>query len=207
MFKRTIASFLITTLMVLSTAPLSAETTSDNMTLSEFLKTTNHKQVEAKMTYPSMPKLAMNASGLRLPANTPIIIRCDETITTNDVVSGTTVKFSVLQDVKGANGVVLVKAGSPVTAQITFAKKRGRIGGSGQITISDFHTTAVDGTYIPLSGTVSQNPDDKMVLSVCLGVLICPLFLLMRGEDAQVPAGTTKTSYTAAEVYIKPVRL
>ncbi len=196
MLKKLFSLLLIGTLLSLS--PISAS----DLSLKEFLKTTD--KIEAKMEYPSMQRLATNStSGVKLNANTPIMIKCDETITTNDVVSGSTVKFSVLQDVKNDAGIVVIRAGEPVTAQIAFAKKRGRIGGSGQLTVSDFHTTAVDGTYVPLSGTVSQNPDDKMVLSICLGVLVCPLFLLMRGDDAKVPAGTTKTAYTASIVYIK----
>ena len=81
------------------------------------------------------------------------------------------------------------------------------IGRSGEVTVTDFHTTAVDGTYVPLSGSVSARPDDKMTMSIVLSVLICPLFLLMKGEDAQVPAGSTKTAYTISEVHIKTVRL
>ena len=61
---------------------------------------------------------------------------------------------------------------------------------------------AVDNSYIPLSGSVSAKPDDKMVLSVCLGVLLCPLFLLMKGEDAQLQAGTQKTVYTVIPINV-----
>lgn len=170
--------------------------------LYDFLQTTDHENIKAKMEYPSMPKQTIIPKQIKLPANTPVIIKSNETVSTRDVVSGSTVKFTVLQDVKSSNGIILIKSGTPVSAQITFAKDRGRIGSSGQITISDFHTTAVDGTYVPLSGTVAQHPDDKMVLSICLGVILCPLFLLMRGEDAQIPAGTTKNSYTASDVYV-----
>ena len=46
-----------------------------------------------------------------------------------------------------------------------------------------------------------------MVLSIVLSVLICPLFLLMKGDEAQVLVGTTKTAYTVADVYVKAVRL
>lgn len=52
-----------------------------------------------------------------------------------------------------------------------------------------------------------QQPDDKMTVSIVLSVLICPLFLLMKGDEAQVPAGTTKTAYTITDTYIKTVSL
>ena len=134
-------------------------------------------------------------------------MRCTETISTRDIVSGGEVNFAVVNDVKDASGNILIKAGSPVTAQISFVKTKGMIGRSGEVTVTDFHTTAVDGTYVPLSGSVSARPDDKMTLSIVLSVLVCPLFLLLKGDDAQVPAGTTKTAYTISEVHIKTVRL
>lgn len=203
--KKILSSFLLVTLMTLFTAPLSAESTKADNSLYNFLKTTDN--IDASYKYPSM-KLATASTGkTRLSAHTPIMIRCEETISTRDVVSGGTVNFSVLSDVKADNGLVVIKAGAPVTAEITFAKKKGMIGKSGQLTVSDFHTTAVDGTYVPLSASVSSQPDDNMTTSVVLSVLICPLFLLMKGDEGQVPAGTTKTAYTVTDIYIKAVRL
>ena len=205
--KRIVSSFLLMTFLSLFATPLTGEAQvgTEQETLYDFLKST--KNIEASYSYPSMKLAAATTGSSTLAAHTPIVIRCTDTITTRDIVSGGTVDFAVVSDIKDANGKVLVKAGTPATAQITFSKPRGRIGQSGEVTVSDFHTTAVDGTYVPLSGSVSARPDDKMVLSVCLGILICPLFLLMRGEDAQLPAGTTKTVYTVTSTQIKAVNL
>ena len=205
--KKIIATFLVMSFTSLFTAPLSnvATAESDNMTLSEFLKTTEN--IEASYRYPSLLATTNSAGKSTLSAHTPVIIRCTETITTKDIVSGDTVNFAVVQDIKDNSGNVLVKAGTPVTAQISFAKKRGMIGRAGEITIDDFHTTAVDGSYVQLSGSVSARPEDQMTMSIVLSVLICPLFLLMKGDEARVPVGTTKTAYTVADVYIKPVKL
>ncbi len=202
--KKLLSLFLSVSIMILFTAPLSAESSNEDESLYNFLKTTEN--ITTSYKYPSM-KLATSVNGKsRLSAHTPIMIRCEETISTKDVVSGGTVNFSVLSDVKDENGLIVIRAGAPVTAQITFAKKNGMIGKSGQITVSDFHTIAVDGTYVPLSASISAQPDDNMTTSVVLSVLICPLFLLMKGDEAQVPAGTTKTAYTVSDVYIKAVK-
>ena len=205
--KKLLASFLALSFMSLFVSPLSAGVAaqSDQMTLSEFLKTTD--KIEASYSYPSM-RLSANSGGKStLSAHTPIVIRCVDTITTKEIVSGGTVNFAVVADVKDANGNVLIKSGAPVTAQISFSKSKGMIGRSGEITVTDFSTTAVDGTYVPLSGSVSARPDDKMTMSIVLSVLICPLFLLMKGEEAVVPSGTQKTAYTVADVYIKPIKI
>ncbi|MCM1266111.1 MAG: hypothetical protein NC200_07925 [Candidatus Gastranaerophilales bacterium] len=203
MYKKILAVFLAITFMSSFASPLcnGVSAQAGNQSLNDFLRTT--KDISAYYKYPSM-KLAVNGAGKsRLAAHTPIMIRCEETITTNNIVNGSIVKFSILEDVKDSNGRIMVKAGSPVTAQISFAKAKGMIGRSGEITVSDFHTTAVDGSYIPLSGTVSAKPDDKMVVSIVLSVILCPLFLLMSGDDAQLSAGATKTAYTVQETYIK----
>lgn len=202
--KKLVASFLTLSFMSMFTTPLSAGVVakSSQMTLSEFLKTTD--KVEASYSYPSM-KLTSNGAGKStLKAHTPVVIRAVDTITTGEIVSGGTVNFSVVSDVKDVNGNILVKSGAPVTAQISFTRSKGMIGRSGEVTVSDFSTIAVDGSYIPLSGSVSARPNDKMTMSIVLSVLICPLFLLMKGQEAVVPAGTQKTAYTVNDVYIKP---
>lgn len=203
MIKRFTALFLSIVFMSIWATPISSSVSasSDKMSLEEFLKTTD--KITASYTYPSMVLTANATTKATLQAHTPIIIRCDETITTKNIVNGSTVNFSVLNDIKDQSDNILIKAGSPVTAQISFSKSKGLIGRSGELTVTDFHTTAVDGTYIPLSGTVSAKPDDKMTMSIVLSVLICPLFLLMKGEEAQLAAGTTKTAYTVVETYIK----
>lgn len=200
--KKIISSFLVISLMTFFVAPISAESSNKGkQNLYSFLKNTD--KITASYAYPSM-KLASASTGQeKLPAHTPIIIRCNETISTRDVVDGGTVNFSVLSDIKSQDGNILISAGTPVTATISFSSPKGMIGKSGTITINDFHTTAIDGSYVPLSSSVSARPDDKLATSIVLSVLICPLFLLMKGEDAQVPAGTTKTAYTVSDAYVK----
>ena len=204
--KKIISSFLVISLMTFFVAPISAESSiKGKQNLYSFIKNTD--KITARYAYPSMKLASASIGQEKLPAHTPIIIRCNETITTRDVVDGGTVNFSVLSDVKSQDGNILISAGTPVTATISFSSPKGMIGKSGTITINDFHTTAVDGSYIPLSSSISARPDDKLATSIVLSVLICPLFLLMKGEDAQVPAGTTKTAYTVSDAYVKVTKL
>jgi hypothetical protein len=108
----------------------------------------------------------------------------------------------VLNDVK-INDVVIIKAGTKAQAQVSAIDDAGFIGRSGKILISDFSTRAVDGGSIPLQGTVSSNASSRVVASLALSFFVCPLFLLMRGQEAIVPAGTEKTVFTAADVQVK----
>ncbi len=205
--QKTISLFLLLTFCSMFSAPLGgfANTNLNKETLYDFIK--NTKDITTSYTYPSM-KLSSSGKGKStIAAHTPIVIRCTETISTKDVISGGEVNFAVVSDIKDSAGNILIKAGTPVIAQISFSRAKGMIGRSGEVTVTDFHTTAVDGTYVPLSGSVSARPDDKMTTSIVLSVLVCPLFLLMKGDDAQVIAGTTKTAYTISEIHVKAVRL
>ena len=207
MFTKKMASLALITLIMFSTTSQLSQTTSatESKNLADFLK--NNDKIEAKFSYPSM-KLSSNSSGKAvLPAHTAIMIQCNDTISTKNIASGATVHFSVVNDIKNNDGLILIKAGTPVSAQISFVEENGMIGKSGKLTISDFHTTAIDGTYIPLSGTVSSNPEDKMVLSIVLSVLVCPLFLLLKGGEGSLPAGTIKTAYTITDIYVKAVKI
>ncbi len=198
-FKKLTSSLLLLIFMCSSASPLTAATTKDE-TLYDFMQ--NTKDIKASYTYPSM-KTSSNIEGtVKLPANTPVILKNRNTISTKFIVNGTSVPFTVADDVKDETGTVLIKAGTPASAKITFVEYKKAIGRSGEIQISDFHTTAVDGSYVPLSGTLSSNPDNRMVLSIVLSAVICPLFLLMEGREAEVSAGTTKTVYTAIDTHI-----
>lgn len=207
MFFKKLTSFVLISLIVFSTTSQLSRTTlaKESKSLADFIK--NNDKIEAKLYYPSM-KLSSNSNNKTiLPAHTAIMIKSSDTISPKNIANGATVNFSVVNDIKNADGLILIKAGTPVSAQISFVEESGMIGKTGKLTVSDFHTTATDGTYIPLSGTVSSNPDDKMVLSVVLSVLICPLFLLMKGGEGSLPAGTIKTAYTITDTYIKAVKI
>lgn len=207
MFFKKLTSFVLITLIMFSTTSQLSQTTSaaESKNLADFIK--NNDKIEAKFSYPSM-KLSSNRNGKAvLPAHTAIMIQCDDTISTKNITSGATVNFSVVNDIKNNDGLILIKAGTPVSAQISFVEENGLIGKSGKLTISDFHTTAIDGTYIPLSGTVSSNPEDKMVLSIVLSILVCPLFLLLKGGEGSLPAGTIKTAYTITDISVNTNRI
>ncbi len=168
--------------------------------LYEFIN--SKKELTAELEYPSI-KLSANISGKKiLPARTQVIIKNDEELNTKQIISGSTIAFSVVQDVKDNMGNILIKAGTPVSANIKF-EEQGMIGKSGKITVSDFHTKTVDGSYVPLTSSISAEPNDKMVLSIVLSVFICPLFLLLKGNHAIIPANTVKNVYTFSDVYVK----
>lgn len=163
-----------------------------------------HPKIEVEYRYSNHAKpvlIAANGVKVKLPANSPVILKLNDTIKGNDSIQGTTVNFTVVNDVKVGNSIV-VKAGSRAKAQVSMQDDNGIIGQSGKVLISDFGVQAVDGTFIPLQGSLSEKGKDKMIMSVGLAIVLCPLFLLMKGGEATLPAGMEKTTYTAADAEI-----
>jgi hypothetical protein len=167
-----------------------------------------HPKVTVEYRYPSFNPIKIASNGdeqqstVKLPAGTPVVLKVLTSLSSQTLTESSTVTFSVLNDVK-VNDVILIKAGTKAQAQVSTINKAGLVGQSGKILISDFSTRTIDDTYVPLRGTVSSKANSRVVLSGVLSFIICPLFLLMRGKEAIIPAGTEKTVFTAADVELK----
>jgi hypothetical protein len=197
--------------LLIDSAPLMTETASasqsgasEQKTWGEFID--QHKTFSVEYRYPTMKKemLATDNSTSKLPAGTPVILRVVESLSSGNLVEASTVSFIVLNDVT-INGVVAIKAGTKAQAQVSANEKASYVGQAGHIIISDFSTRTIDGAYVPLQGTVSKQASSKVVLSGVLSFFICPAFLLIKGKEAIIPAGTEKTVYTAADVDVKRI--
>lgn len=177
----------------------------DNLS-QDSLKTflSENSEINARFEYPNYKPTEQSIEKYKIPAHTPIVIKNKNTISSYDIESGECVKFNTVSNIKSKTGGILIRANSPVEATISF-KRAKMIGKPGQLTISDFHVTAADGTYIPLSSSVSIKADDSTALSIVLSVLVCPLFLMMKGDEAEIAPGTTKTVYTVDDVYVTPI--
>lgn len=205
MFRKTIAVLLVGLLLTIKfgfLAGVASNVNQDN--LKNFLK--DKKEIFIKYQYPSMKpiKLASASGGdnfTTLPAGTPIVLKNMQAIDSSNITNGSTVMFTVINDVIIDNKLV-IKAGAPVNAQVTYAKKKNYAGIAGELTISDFAVKAIDGTYIPLRATLSSKGEEKMGVSIGLGVVLCILFLLIKGDDAIIPAGSTKCVYTMMDMKI-----
>lgn len=131
----------------------------------------------------------MKADGVVLPAGTAIPLETASTISSETAAPGQLVDFKVRYDVKVGDKIV-ISAGSIARGQILRASKAKGLGKEGLIEIQLKTVKAVDGQDIPLTaGNVFQQGEDKQTLSIVLGVLVCVLFLTMKGKNAEVPAG------------------
>ena len=116
-----------------------------------------------------------------VPAGTAVQLRLNQTLSSKTAKVGSFVSLNVVNPVV-INGETLIKAGAQAEGQVSNAKKASIIGAPGSIGITVTSVTAVDGTKIPLQGMSTNDGEDKMVMSVIIGLLCIFGFLQKGGE-------------------------
>lgn len=137
-----------------------------------------------------------------LKAGTSIPLETASMIQSDLVTVGQIIDFIVRQDVV-ANDIVVIPRGSIAKGQVMRAERPKAIGREGFVEIQIKSVTATDGQEVMLTGgNIYQEGEDKQTLSIVLGVLVCILFLLMKGKNAQVPQGYQIESSVATSTTI-----
>lgn len=143
---------------------------------------------------------AQSKETVKLNGGTVVALRLDGAVN-SEMKEGTPIQFRVLRDVK-VDDIVVIKQGALATGSIAEVKSSGALGSGGKIALNVNSVKAVDGQEIFLSGSVRQEGEDKVALSVILGILCLPL-LLINGSDAVIPDGTEVRTYTVQDYNIK----
>jgi len=144
----------------------------------------------------------VSAEEVEIPAGTPVALRFTQTISSEEAALGQSVSLSAARDII-VKGKVVIKAGAPAQASIVTVKKKGAIGEAGELIVSARSVTAVDGTEVPLRDTMSITGKEKVGGTVALSAIICPLFLLRKGEEARITSGSELRAYVDYPVKIK----
>jgi len=138
-----------------------------------------------------------------LTAGASVPLETVSTINSADVQAGQIIDFKVKNDIKVGDKVVIA-AGAPAKGQVVRASRAKGLGKEGFIEVQIKTVTAVDGQEVLLtSGNLNQAGEDKQTLAIVLGVLVCVLFLTMKGKNAEVPAGYQVLPTVATNTTIK----
>jgi len=142
------------------------------------------------------------AESIRVPSGTSITIRLDETLSPETKKTGDPVSMSVVNDVL-VNGTVVIQAGARVNGEIIASQTKNFAGIPAKIAVAVRSVEAVDGTQIMQTSVSKRSEgDSKMVPSIALTLLCCVLFLLWKGGEASIPAGTQIVASTAQTVTV-----
>ena len=146
---------------------------------------------------------ASSTGEVTLNAGTPISLETAQALYSDTVQAGQTIDFKVRNDVKVGDNVV-VRAGSIAKGLVTRAEMAKGLGKQGSIEVQIKSVVSVDGQLIPVVGNnIYQQGEDKQTLAIVLGVVLCLLFLTMKGKNAEIPVGTTVDANTATNMVIK----
>jgi hypothetical protein len=116
---------------------------------------------------------------------------------------GQMVYFNVRSDVS-VDGNVVIKAGATAVGQVVRAQRAKGLGKEGFVEIQLLSAKAVDGKDIMLTGpNLTQEGDDRLALAVILGLVVCILFLTIKGKNAEIPPGFNVNALTASSNSIK----
>ncbi|HEX8491816.1 MAG TPA: hypothetical protein VF658_03155 [Pyrinomonadaceae bacterium] len=137
-----------------------------------------------------------------IPDGTEITVVTTEEISSKTAVEGDPLTFKVDEDVK-INGRTVIAKGTLVKGVVSNAKKSGRLGKAGALSIRIESTMTVDDQKIRLRASKGNEGDDKTGTTVALVVLFGPLGFLKKGKNAKIKEGTRIKAYTDEEKKIQ----
>jgi len=132
---------------------------------------------------------APGGSVVTLNAMSRIGLETVSSVPSTTATAGTSIDFRVTHDVI-AEGKVVIPAGSIAKGQVVRSDYARGLGKPGFVEVEIRSVTSVDGQEIYLTNSsLRKEGKDKSGTAIILGVLICILFLTMKGEDAVIPSG------------------
>lgn len=140
---------------------------------------------------------------LVLPANTEVLLRMNDTITTKGKTynEGDTFGLTVAQDVF-LQDLVIIPRGARATGRITWLTSKGAFGKSGKMDVG-LEYVEVGGRRIPLSGTYRQEGEGNTVATVG-GVIAAGIFAgFITGKSAVIPQGRELMARTKDDLPIR----
>jgi DNA-directed RNA polymerase subunit E'/Rpb7 len=159
--------------------------------------------LSAQTTAPALaqqvaPTAQAQTEGVVIPDGTEITVISTEEISSKTAVEGDPLTFKIDEDVT-VNGKVVIAKGTIVKGEVANAKKSGRMGKGGALSIRIHSTQTVDDQKIKLRASKGREGDDKTGTTVALVVLFGPLGFLKKGKDAKIKEGTRIKAYTDEE--------
>ena len=129
-----------------------------------------------------------------LKAGTVVALRLTETVDSKTKSIGDTVMFEVTREVR-VNGYTVIDVGARAMGEVVKSTSATYFGKPGEIAIAIHRTEAVDGTPVPLRATLSRTGEDKYMLSIGVGLLLCGIGFLLKGEEGVISVGAEAKAY------------
>lgn len=129
-----------------------------------------------------------------LPANTEILVRMNEELSTKKNEEGDTFYLTVVHDVL-LDGFVVIPKGARATGELTWKTGKGAFGKSGKMDI-EIKYVEVGGQRVPLVGKFRQEGEGNTVATVAAVALVWVAAPFITGKTGRIPAGRELTVHT-----------
>ena len=130
-----------------------------------------------------------------IPDGTEISAVTTEILTSKTATEGDPITFKVDEDLI-IDGVIVVAKGTIVKGEVSNATQSGHFGKGGKLTVRVNSTETVDKQKLKLRASKGTAGNDKTGTTIALVLLVSPFFLLKKGKNAEIKAGTKIKVYT-----------
>lgn len=139
---------------------------------------------------------------IKIPERTVVPIVLIQNLKGSEIMVGSSVDFKVVRDII-IDDYIVIKSGAPAYGSVTYAEEPGMVSQGGKIGLSVDYCKAVDGTKVYLKSILQQKGKSSMGANIAASIIICPLILVVKGDEAEIPLGTEYKSYTENDTDVK----
>jgi len=142
------------------------------------------------------------ADVIKVPERTVVPVKLIQQLKGDAVMVGQSVDFEVSRDII-IDDFIVIKRGAPAYGNVTSAEKGGYVSKGGKIGLSIDYCKAIDGKKVYLKSILQREAESHMGANIAASVIVCPLFLLAKGGQAELPVGMEFRSYVENDVYVE----
>jgi hypothetical protein len=140
------------------------------------------------------------AEKVKLDEGTSIDLQLQSSVSSESATEGESVKLTVLFDVFASDGkTVLIKAGTAAKGFVSTATNSEKMGEAGVIGVMARSTKAIDGTSVPLMGSIKRSGKDKSSAMIWWGYW----GMAQKGGEAVLSPGMILKASTDQDVSIE----
>lgn len=142
------------------------------------------------------------ADEIKISERTVVPVKLIQHLKGDAITVGQSVDFEVSRDIIIDNFIV-IKRGAPAYGNVTGAEKAGYVSKGGKIGLSIDYCKAIDGKKVYLKSILQKEGESHVGGNIAASIIVCPLFLLAKGEQAELPVGMEFRSYVENDVYVE----
>jgi hypothetical protein len=153
-----------------------------------------------------------SAKGFVLEDGTPVKLKINRTVSSEDAHTGDTVDFEILEEVV-VNGTLIAPKGGLAFATVTEAQAKRRMARGGKLNINIDYLRLLDNEHAALraikevkGGGHTGAMTGGIVATSIVFFPAAPLFLFMHGKDISIPKGTEITAYVSGDMKLDLVK-